>query len=162
MPHESNVTQKQPLTMPHIAWALLGKYLAVVNYDRVTRGQKAINYTELAGGLLARWVVDHGEEIGRAFEEVWLAAHKESLPHFYEPDQLAAIATAARADIPDVFRIDYRSRETAKRRDAARRTLLRPAQGSAHPSSRSPRLALQIRGRSLALATGFSRRKKKD
>jgi hypothetical protein len=160
MPHDSNVTQQQGITMPHVAWVLLGKYLAVVNYDRLKRGKKAVNYRQLVGAILARMLVEHGQDIGRAFEEVWLERHTESLPHFYEPSQLAAIAAASRTDIPNVYRIGYRARQSASRR--AQRALLGARSGSTSAFAGSPRFAGQVRGRGLYLATGFGFGKKKD
>lgn len=159
MSSSNKVTRAQKLTMPLVAWRMLGKYLAVVNYDRFKRGEKAVSYTQLVGGILARFLVDHAQDIERSFEEVWLSTHKENLPYFYSPDQLAAIASAARTDVPDVFRIGSRGREFAARKNAARRALCRPAQGSKSPPAGSPRLPQQVRGWSSQLVAGLSRRK---
>jgi len=161
MPHESIVSKQVVAMMPHVAWVLLGKYLAVVNYDRLARGQKAINYKQLLGAIVARVMIEHGQEIGRSFEEVWLSAHKESLPHFYSTDQLAAIASASRTDIPDVFRIGYRERSTLKYKQQARRTLLSPSKGPNGAPTGSVSLAREIPGGGLSIGTGFSFRKKK-
>lgn len=133
--------------MPQVAWVLLGKYLAVVNFDRILRGQKTITYKELLGAVVARMLVNHGKDIQRNFEEVWLSVQKQQLPLFYSKEQLAAIAAAARTDIPSVYRISYTSRQLASKKAKIRQSVLKPNPRSEGTSSGLASLPTQIRGR---------------
>lgn len=135
MAEEDMVCQQQALVMPRVAWQLLGQYHTVLDYDRRTRlGRSKINYKHTAGALLAKVLIDNAPQIRRAAEEIRLQATKEAIPGFYTPDQLAAIASAARTDIPDVFRIDSREREKSNRQKARRTLLLATGKSSGSPA----------------------------
>ena len=136
MADEDMIKWPQPLSMPLVAWRLLGEYLTVVDYDRLARGQSNVNYTQVAGAILSRFLIDHAHEIRRAAEEVRLATVKEAIPSFYTSAQLAAVASASRTDIPDVYRIGSNQRTPAGKAKAMR-SLQRAVAGSKSAAARS-------------------------
>ena len=133
---EDMVSRHQVLTMPLAAWRALGEYLTVIDYDRrSSRGQSYVNYTQVAGAILTKFLIEHAHEIRRDAEDVRLATIKESLPHFYTPAQLTAISSASRTDIPDIYRIDSPDRYKPSRAQALR-SLRRVAKGPQSPVAR--------------------------
>lgn len=143
---ENTVTRRQRLTMPLVAWRLLGEYLVVIDYDRDTRGQSRVSCTQVASAVLARFLIEHAHEIRRATEEVRLAAVKGALSNFCTSEQLAAISSASRSDIPDVFRIGSKGQSAAER-DKARRTLQRVVTRSKNTAARPAGKPRKVRRR---------------
>lgn len=132
------------LFMPLVVWRLLGKYVAVVSYDRIKRNQSPLSYTDVISSILSWFLVDRAHEIERAFGEVWLACQKEELQLFYSRDELAAIAAASRTDIPYVYRARQCPRARAlhhKRWRALQRVIKR----STHPAAGSAGESRQVR-----------------
>lgn len=135
MAEEDMVCQQQALVMPRVAWQLLGQYHTVLDYDRrMHLGHSKINYKHTAGALLAKVLIDNAPQIRRAAEEIRLQATKNAISGFYTQDQLAAIASASRTDIPDVFCIDSREREKVDRQKARRALLIATGKSSGSPA----------------------------
>ena len=152
--------QHQCLQMPVVAWKLLGEYLTVVNYDRSFRDRRSkVNYTELAGAILSRFLMTHGEGIRRAAQEVRLAVTREPFAGFYSPAQLAAIARATGSDIPDVYRIGYTPGGPAD--PAAIRALRVIAGRSKGAAARPTKQPRKVRTRGGRTSTGPRRRQKR-
>ena len=155
--------QNQCVSMPIVAWQLLGQYLTVVCYDRRFRdGKSNVSYTVLIGSILSRWLIDNAEGIRRAANEVRFEAAKGGLDHFWTPAQLAAIASATGTDIPNVWRIGNSLRGPARSKAQARRAISLATRGPTTHPSRSPRKPTEVRARGGGAGTRLSLKSKEN
>jgi hypothetical protein len=147
------ISKPLPIPLELKTWRLFGKYLAIVNYDLLERGESQLNYCKMVGTLITETLSKRAEMIEARYDEVRSEVYKRAFPRFFDSDQLDTISSLSGSDIPKAFRIGSRERER-RQRTADRRALLGFDKGSKYTDGGSGLKSEQVRGRSLRLTPG--------
>ena len=131
-------------------------YVAIINYRALKCGRRRATLSRVVTGIIETWFTIqgsiHAEEIRDEFMHVAAQTAKSRLPRFYDSLQLAAIAGATGATVPDVVR--FGGKKSKSRRAQAReaeRALYSAAGGPKDSVLRDTRRPREVRGRCLGL-----------
>jgi len=90
----ANVKKALPIVMDDAYWALLARYVVVLNYVALKNGRRRLGVVRAIGAILSSFLQTRAESINKDFWSTFHAIQQESLPRFYGPEHLAAIAGA--------------------------------------------------------------------
>lgn len=146
--------QRRMLTVfaPATTWLLLAKLLVIINYKLVLRGEPQINFAKLLGTILTHYTATLGCDIEKDFNAVRQQVSEASLPLFFSPDELDAIASCTTDQFPYAIRFDWRRANSPIQRKAARATLRRFGGKPTPPDAGLVGTTFKVRRRDLGAA----------